>query len=204
MVFAYSYADRPMMGIRPEGIKTMRMKLVLAATTMLSLTAIGMARANVIETGSIASQTAVSYASPGSNVILSQYDTLSLPTLTGIVLTVTTSEAANVGVNNNSGTNYSFTNGTASVLISLTGPGGVTTFVNTTATVASGTAFANTITNFAGLTGTTTYTTTISGANLAAYEGLGTVSLNFLAVTGGASFSGNSSFSVVALILAST
>ena len=182
-----------MMGIGSEGIRTMRMNSILAATAALSLSAIGIAHANVVETGSIASQGASSYNFPGSNVVLSKYDTLTLPTLNDIILTVSTTEAANVAVNNVSGTDYGFTNGTATVIINLTGPGGLNTFLTTVATVTSGTAFGSSITNFPGLTGTTTYTTTISGAGLAAYEGIGNITLNFLGLTGSGSFNGTSS-----------
>jgi hypothetical protein len=154
---------------------------------------IGTAHADVIETGSIASQGASAYNYPGANVVLAQYDTLSLPTLNALILTVKTSEAANVAVNNVSGTDYGFTNGTATVIIGLTGPGGLSTYLNTVATVSMGTALGNSITNFAGLTGPTTFTTTITGASLATYEGPGTVTLNFLGITGSGSFNGTSS-----------
>ena len=179
-------------GLRIKRIKPMRMKLVLAATAALSLGATGIASANVVETGSIASTGAASYAG-GLNVVMSQYDTLTLPTLNSLVLTITTNEAANVAVNNTSATDYSFTNGTASVNMILTGPGGLFQLLTTSATVASGTAFANSTTNFPGLTGTTTYTTTLSGASLAPFEGTGNFSLTFVGLTGSGAFSGTSS-----------
>ena len=172
----------------------MRMKYILAATAALSLSAISAAHADVIYTGNIASQNATNYGGSGANVVLNQYDTLTLPALNAIILTVTTSEAANVGVNNHSTTtDYGFTNATATVLLDLTGPGGLSNTLSTTATQASGTALANSITNFPGLTSGTTYSVTLTGANLAAYEGTGSVSLNFLALTGGALFGGTTS-----------
>lgn len=170
----------------------MRIKFLLAATAALSVAAAGMASANVVETGSIASTTASSYGGSGLNVVLSQYDTSTLPTLNALVLTITTSEAANVAVSNTSQTtDYGFTNGTATVLIQLTGAG-ATTVLTTSATVSTGTAFKNATTNFPGLTGTTTYTTTISGASLSPYEGTGNFTLNFLGLSGSGSYSGTS------------
>lgn len=168
----------------------MKTKFVLAATTALSLAYIGTASADVIQQGIISSEPSTNFY-PSTSVSLTKYDNTTLPALDAITITVTTQEAANISISNSSGTPYAFTSASATVGLLLFGPGGVSTYLTTSATQASGTA-APGITDFAGLTGTTSYTTTISAANFSAFEGpSGTVAFTFESLLDGASFSGS-------------
>ena len=167
-------------------------KLLLAASAALAIAGFNVttASASAIYTNAIVQQSSNNYSS-GLSVTLPRFDT-TLGTLNSIVFTVSTSEAANVSVFNTSGTAYNFTNGTASVTLQTTGPGGFNNILTTTATQASGTAFANTATNFSGLSSTNSSTTNILAANFGAYEGVGVSNLTFNALVLGANFAGNS------------
>jgi hypothetical protein len=168
--------------------------LFFAASALVAIAGVnvGTASADMIYTGTIDSQAASNY-SQGLSITVPQFDTTQ-GTLSGILITVSTTEAASVQVNNVSLTNYTFTNGFAQIFLNATGPGGFNQNLITAATVASGTATANTTSTFPGLTSSnTTGSISIPSADFLSYEGVGLANLTFDALVINTSFSGSSS-----------
>jgi hypothetical protein len=171
----------------------MTSKFLLAASAVLAIAGIDArtASADVIYTGVISSQPAANY-SGGLTITVPQFDT-TLGSLSGVLITVATTEAAAVQVSNTSPTDYTFTNGNAAVTLFTSGPGGFATLLTTTSTVASGVALANSVSTFPGLTSAnTTAAISIPSGNFTSYEGVGPANLTFDALVTGTNFSGSS------------
>jgi hypothetical protein len=105
----------------------------------------------------------------------------SLGTLTGVTLSVDASVLGMVQIFNISGTTKSFTNATASVPMTATGPGGVVATTTATAVVASGTA-APGLNSYPPVLGLSQGLAPVAPVNFGLYEGVGTFN-GTLAVT---------------------
>jgi len=113
----------------------------------------------------------------------------SLGTLTGVSVLENLNVTAAVNVYNSSSTSQSFTNATASVPVTLTGPDPSFTLSTTGITTGiSGTANPSGVTTFPGATGSTQGS--ISDTNLSDYESGTVVAQDWSAVAGSGTFSG--------------
>ncbi len=144
-----------------------------AGPTTLNFTA-------TIATGSVPFSTSVS---------LPTFDS-TLGTLTSITLKVTNNTTAEVDVFNNTGTSQGFTNGSASIPVTLTGLDSTSATASAIATVASGTVAAGQIGKFPGITATSTGSQTVPTANFTQYETVGGLNANFTASAGNGTYSG--------------
>ena len=180
---------------------------ILAGATALTIVCggIGTASADVVYTGSIASQDASLFGGAGQSVSLSQFDPSVNSALTGIEISVSSSSVANISVTDNSTTAYSFTNATATTTIELTGPQGYSTSLTTVSTLASGSANAGTaysvpfapytvvvggVTTFNGVNGSAESDVYIPSADFVNFEGTGSFTLTFVNTAGDATFGG--------------
>jgi hypothetical protein len=114
----------------------------------------------------------------------------SLGTLTGVTLSVDATITADIQVVNINTSPMAFTNATASVPVTATGPGGATATVTAMAVVPSGTA-APGLNDFPGVAGSTSGVNPVSPADFSLYIGTGTFTgtLSVVAPTG--TFSGS-------------
>jgi len=159
------------------------MKKVLALLVAMSASASA-------ATVSYSHTTPTSAAPFTDNFTLQKFDT-TLGALTGILINFSTATTAEVDVFNSTGVAQNFTNATAVVPLSLTGPAGATVNANATAGPISG--VANTGFNaFTGITGNSSASLTILPGNFAAYSGIGTTTAAFSVVAGTGTFSGTS------------
>jgi hypothetical protein len=160
------------------------MKKVFALAAML---AAGSANALTI---SYSHNTPLSSVPFSDTFNLQLFDT-NLGTLTGVTIDLVSNVTGQVDIFNNTGSAQSFTNASAIVPVTVTGPSSTSTTVNATATQASGTAAVGT-SSYAGLTGTQSNSVNVLAANFSAYQGVGTTFGSFTTFTTGGSFSGSS------------
>jgi len=109
---------------------------------------------------------------PFSDLLTFDKFNTSFGTLTGIQITLDTTEVADVAVYNILGTSLGFTGATASIPITASALSGVTTSVSGTAGPISGTA-APGLNSYMGVTASQTGTTAVPSADFGSYEGSG-------------------------------
>lgn len=117
------------------------------------------------------SSTVANQSVPFSYTLPVQQFNPSLGTLTGVVISVDATVEATISVFNATGGALSFTNATASIPVTVTGPESVTAATTATATQATGIA-APGVNSYAGVSGTSTGVTTVS--DFTPYVGTGT------------------------------
>ena len=161
------------------------LKFAGSAAFAASLFVAQQAFANVIETFSY---------SPTGYEIVAVNDAFSLPgfntslgTLESASLSLTVLSMATVTVYNSGASSGTFTDATASIPLTITGPASTSVTVTTVTAGVSGTANPG-INNFSGLTGSNSNTNAIT--NLAAWESNGPISLGLTAVSGNSVYSG--------------
>ncbi len=162
------------------------------AGTAAGLLALTAARADTIETfTNTIAPTSVPFSDTFS---LSGFDT-ALGTLDAITITLDATGSADVVVDNSTSSSQSFSDANATIPVSLTGPGGLTTMVSLSAGPFSGTVPATSIVSLPGSTASVTGTITVPSADFGLFEGVGPiVSLDVNASSG--TFSGTSSTGV--------
>lgn len=166
--------------------------IALAAAALAAMGTSAAFATTITEHGSLSSQTTTAYNAPGLTIYIPQFDT-TLGTLNSISISTTTSEVANVSVNNTDLNNaWSFTNGKAEVFLNVTGPSSFSQYVTTDAIQPSGTVAANSTQNYPGLTGSQTSSNTVT-TGLSSFEGVGSNNLSFAATVLSSSFSGTTS-----------
>lgn len=168
-------------------------KLSLLALAVVALAVPAAAKADFITQTFMNPSMAVPYT---YNFAANQFNP-SLGTLTSVTFTVTSNVVASVTVVNLNSTAQSFTNATASVPITVTGPNSTAVVLTATGTTApqSGTVGADVggipgMTMISGLTVTASSTTSLTGGALATYIGTGTSSLSFVFGAGNGTYSG--------------
>jgi len=124
------------------------------------------------------------------NLTLQQFNP-SLGTLTGVTLSVDATVVGYIQVYNSGSQTYSFTNATASVPVTATGPGGATASTVATATLASGTAAPGFNASYPGQTGSSTGTSPpVPLSDFGLYTGTGTFTGTFGSNAMGGTFGG--------------
>lgn len=123
------------------------------------------------------------------SVSLPTFDS-TLGTLIGITLKVTNNTTAEVDVFNNTASSQTFTNGSASIPVTLTGLDSTSATASAIATIASGTVAAGLIGKFPGITATSTGSQVVPAANFTQYETVGGLNATFTASAGNGTYSG--------------
>ncbi len=147
--------------------------------------------------------TVISYSHVTPSASGAYTDTFTLPafnaalgSLSSIEIALSSDTNANVQIYNATGVAQSFTDAFAKVAVSVTGPGGVFTNTNPTASVASGTASAG-LSNFPGLVGTAASSTFVSFADFSNYEASSPgLPLSFTVTVGTGSYGGSAATGV--------
>jgi hypothetical protein len=116
--------------------------------------------------------------------------------LTGITFTVNTSITAEVDVENLTGTPQPFTNASASVPVTATGPDGTTASTTATASVASGIA-APGFNSYPGLTDSTSGSASVLSSNWSAYIGTSSFGADFTFAAGDGNYGGSAGTGVL-------
>jgi hypothetical protein len=161
----------------------------LLAGAAAGLLALAAARADTIETfTNTIAPTSVPFS-----------DTFSLPgfdsalgTLDAITITLDASGSADVVVDNTTSSSQSFSDANATIPVSLTGPGGLTTTVSLSAGPFSGTVPPTTTVTLPGSPGSVTGTITVPSADFSLFEGMGLI-VGMDVNAGSGTFSGTSS-----------
>jgi len=152
-----------------------------------ALVVLAVARADTIET--FTHTTATTTVPFTDTFLLPGFDT-SLGTLQDITITLDATGTAEVDVFNDTGSSQTFTGAMATIPVSLTGPGPITTSVTLSAGPTSGTATPG-MSAFPGLPASASNMVLVSPADFSLYEGLGLiVSVNVNGGTG--TYTGNS------------
>ncbi len=163
--------------------------LASAAAGLLVLTA---ARADTIETfTNTIAPTSVPFSDTFS---LPGFD-IALGTLDAITITMDASGSADVVVVNLLSTTQSFSDANATIPVSLTGPGGLTTTVSLSAGPFSGTVPGASMVSLPGSTGSVTGTITVPSADFSLFEGIGPI-VSLVVDASSGTFSGTASAGV--------
>jgi len=121
---------------------------------------------------------------------LSKFDT-TLGTLTGVTVTLSTTVTPEVDVFNSTTSAQNFTNGTASIPVTVTGPSSTSATTTTSFLVPTG--VANPGNNpFPGAPVTLSNTTTVAPANFGSFQGVGPGTASFTAAFANGTYSGTS------------
>jgi hypothetical protein len=164
----------------------MRLKLIAAAVMGAAVTAPACAMAGqIIESAPIPTATVpytYTFQLPSFNS--------SLGTLTSVEFELTDTATASVVVINTTDIAQLFSNASAAIPLTVTGPGGLSVADLITAEVASGSVAAGQTATFAGVTGTHSADTTFTGAALLAFESDPVVNLSYTANAGAGTYAG--------------
>jgi xanthosine utilization system XapX-like protein len=150
--------------------------LSLAAGLLVSLAFAMPSRADSV---TYYSSTVADQSVPFSYTLPVQQFNPSLGTLTGVTISVDATVTADIQIINTTGADQTFTDATASIPVTVTGPAGVMAATTATGTIASGIA-APGMNSFPGVTGSSTGTEAVS--DFTPYVGTGTF-LGTIAVT---------------------
>jgi hypothetical protein len=157
-------------------------------TSAVAMVVAGSASASFVEYSTPIAAQSVSYS---TTFAVQKFD-ISLGTLTGITLTLTSNIVGQLDVFNILTTPQNFFNATASIPVTVTAvtPDTTTVSANAVANLAAGVANPG-ANSFAGLTATATGSNNVAVANWPFYVGLGASTASFTATTPGGQYTGN-------------